>query len=304
MVGTTLLGLRERIESLASDDGSYYVVCGRTGERPVPAAGHRFDSRTAARSGARAAEQYRRALRRYDPRLPCYDLIVCEESGPLTSDDGPLTRHDGSGKPAPGEDRRAPPESARRRRVEFSHRVAGALFETLSSGKFDGVETAVMDAYFELAETVADPDDLCLCLLESLATEFDERLSPQEQATVLAGAAAQLPSRPQSDRPVSAALRDLREYGLVETFRCAPATVDLASGTRSVLVTLSDYALSPRDGRLPVLPLVVGIYRHRPRWSPAALRVVAVDEGWRVTVELGATGSPDRLACVPVEEPV
>ncbi|MFC7194060.1 hypothetical protein ACFQL4_04340 [Halosimplex aquaticum] len=39
MIGTTLTDIRERIEALATEDGSYYVVCGRTGERPVPAAG-------------------------------------------------------------------------------------------------------------------------------------------------------------------------------------------------------------------------------------------------------------------------
>jgi hypothetical protein len=53
MVGLTLVDIREHIEALATEGGQYYVVCGRTGDRPV--------------------------LRRYDPQVPSYDLIVCEE---------------------------------------------------------------------------------------------------------------------------------------------------------------------------------------------------------------------------------
>jgi len=79
MIGTTLTELREYIEDLASDAGEYYLVCSRRGDRPVPAAGLRFESRATARAAARATEQYRAALRRYDPRLPRYDVIVCRE---------------------------------------------------------------------------------------------------------------------------------------------------------------------------------------------------------------------------------
>ena len=74
MVAMTLAETREYIEALARDGGDYYVVCGRTGERPVPVAGRRF----AERATARAAEQYRATLRSYDPRVPQYDLVVCE----------------------------------------------------------------------------------------------------------------------------------------------------------------------------------------------------------------------------------
>jgi len=76
MVGTTTEKFAS-IERLASDDGAYYVVCARSGERPVrsPASG----SRPAGRGGRpQATEQYRAALRRYDPRLPFYDPIVCQ----------------------------------------------------------------------------------------------------------------------------------------------------------------------------------------------------------------------------------
>jgi hypothetical protein len=76
MAPPTLIDIREHIEDLASDAGRYYVVCARTGDRPVPAAGHRFPDRAAARAAARATERYRAALRRYDPRTPRHDLVV------------------------------------------------------------------------------------------------------------------------------------------------------------------------------------------------------------------------------------
>ncbi|MFC7194061.1 hypothetical protein ACFQL4_04345 [Halosimplex aquaticum] len=157
-----------------------------------------------------------------------------------------------------------------------------------------------MDTYFERAETVEDPDDLCLCLLESMATEIDERLSPRRQADVLSATAAQLGPGERADEPVTAALRALRRRGLVGEFTCAPAAIDRASGARSVRTTLSEYALSPQGDRLPVLPVAVELYRHRPAMAPAALRVAAADEGWRITVELGAEGEPDGLASAPI----
>lgn len=80
MIGPTLGDVRGHIEALASADGDYYLVCGRSGDRPVPAASLRFGSRPAARAAARATEQYRRALRRYDSRLPVYDVIVCQDA--------------------------------------------------------------------------------------------------------------------------------------------------------------------------------------------------------------------------------
>jgi hypothetical protein len=79
---TPLLELRERIDSLACEDGAYYLVCARTGVRPVPVDSERFPDRERARAAARAAEQYRDILRRHDPRLPVHDIIVCEETNP------------------------------------------------------------------------------------------------------------------------------------------------------------------------------------------------------------------------------
>jgi hypothetical protein len=76
MPDSTLAGIRERIEALASADGRYYVTCARTGDRPVPAAGHRFPDRATARAAARLTERYRAVLRWYDPQVPYHDIVV------------------------------------------------------------------------------------------------------------------------------------------------------------------------------------------------------------------------------------
>jgi len=299
MVGMTLTELRARIDALASDDGSYYVVCGRTGERPIPVAGKRFPDRERARRAAEATEQYRRTLRRYDPRTPHYDLVVCEATGPLPTRERPA---DGTA------DRREDPVPAGRgtgpvgRRTEFCHRVAAAVFESLSAGGHDPVESAVMDAYFEFADSVADPDELCLCLLEGLATEVGERLPPRQQAAVLGRAASRLAPAKTSGEAVSAALATLERRGLVGEFATRPVSIDLETGRRSVRATVAGYALSERDGRLPVLPVAVELFRHRPAWPPSALRVTDAGDRWRVTVELGE-GDPDGLSTAPVRRP-
>jgi hypothetical protein len=79
----SLAELRENVEALATDDGEFFVVCGRTGERPFPAAGKRFPDRPSARQAVRTTEQYRATLRQYDPALPKYDPIVCQTAEPL-----------------------------------------------------------------------------------------------------------------------------------------------------------------------------------------------------------------------------
>lgn len=295
MVGMTLVEIRERVESLESDDGDYYVVCGRTGEQPVPVVGKRFDTRTAAESAARAAEQYRAELRRYDPRVQYYDLIVCEAS---------RTRWTAETRRADDRDwslsdpvlRGASPDGERRELVEFCHRVAAAVFETLSEAGYGSTETAVMDAYVELAERIADPDELCLCLLETMSNELDERLDPDEQADVIDRAASRLPRAEPSDRPVAATLARLRRLGLLGGFTRSPQSVDLDDGSRSVVVRLREYAFSPREGRLPVLPIALDLHRRRPDLPPSALTVVDADDGWRVRIVLANDGEPEGLA--------
>lgn len=302
MVGPTLIDVRERIEGLATEDGQYYVVCGRTGDRPVPAAGNRFPDRATARAAARATEQYRSALRRYDPQVPYHDLIVCEE----TVRD-PTVAH--PRKPeADTPQRRLPDPDAtddttadRRDLVEFCHRVAGAVFETLSEAGHDGVETAVMDAYFELAETVGDPDRLCLCLLESMASELDERLSPGSQAALLADAAARLDSPTDDDSPLDATLAALEQRGVIESYTRSPYSVDLDGGAGVVVAEISEYALSARDGRLPVLPLLLELCRHRTERPPRSVRAAPIDGGWQLTFVLADAGDQNGLVRAPID---
>ena len=178
------------------------------------------------------------------------------------------------------------------------------MSETLSAAGYEAVETAVMDAYFDLAETVADPDDLCLCLLESMATELDARLDPAEQANVLARAAGQLEPLPASDKPVTATLTRLQQLGLVGNYTRSPWSIDLDDGTRSIVVRLSEYALSPRNGRLPVLPVVLDLYRRQLDWPPSALDVVGAEDGWRVTLVFANEVEPTELASVPIRSEV
>ena len=72
----SLCSLRRRVEALATPEGAFVVAGADAGVRPVPAAGLRFESLGAAREAARLAETYRRALRRYDSRLPRYDVVA------------------------------------------------------------------------------------------------------------------------------------------------------------------------------------------------------------------------------------
>ncbi len=303
MVGVTLVEIREHIAALARDDGDYGLICARTGERPFPVAGKRFPDRATAAAAARATEQYRAALRRYDPRLPAHDVIVREETEPISVDHGAA---DSEGESAAwslrdpivtGEGRAGPTAD----RIEFCHSVAGAVFETLSTRGHETVESAVMDAYLDLAETVTDPDELCLCLLECMAGELQAGLTPTAQAAVCAGAAERLPPAGGTAAPVRATFASLQRLGLVGTYRRLPAAVDLATRSRAVEVTVADYALSPRDGRLPVLPIVVDLYRRQPRWPPTALGARRADDGWRVRIALGRERDHGSLTSVRID---
>ena len=135
MIGTTLTDIRDHIESLASDDGEYYLVCARYGDRPVPASDLRFDTRATARAAAQATAQYRQALRRYDPQVPYYDIVVCQAVDIQTrcARIERLGCDSQSTCPAPLAEpvvNRSP--SVARELVEFCHYVAAAVFETLS----------------------------------------------------------------------------------------------------------------------------------------------------------------------------
>jgi hypothetical protein len=302
MVGPTLIDIREHIEGLATEDGQYYVRCGRTGDRPVPASGNRFPDRPTARAAARATEQYRSALRRYDPQVPSYDLIVCEETARDATRAQPQETTTETPQQHPSEPVIADSTTPERRDlVEFCHYVAGTVFETLSGDGYDGVESAVMDAYFELAETAGDPDELCICLLESMARELDERLSPADQAEVLAGAAARVDSPADDDNPLDATLAALTQRGVIESYTRSPWSVDLGGGAGSVVVQISGYALSARDDRLPVLPVTLELCRHHTERLPQSVRVSTVEGGWQLTFDLADTGDQHGLVSAPID---
>ncbi|MFC5136524.1 MULTISPECIES: DUF7551 domain-containing protein [Haloferacaceae] len=349
MIGTTLEEVRDHIERLADGEGDYYLVCARYGDRPVPAAGLRFPDRPTARAAARTTEQYRAALRRYDPAVPRYDVIVCQLSDcpERTSERNaiPNAPHpDGTG----GDDRNegndvdeerwtlsepvingsARRNERRRRLVERCHRIAAAVFETLSEGGWRAVETAVLDRYFELAESVPDPDDLCLCLLEGMAAELADRLTAVDQLEVLSRAADRLedPSidafddldggsanpdgAPRGDDDdaaarFSATLEGLREDGILGGFTrvsTLPVGFDLDAGSEGFVESarITGYALSARNGSLPVLPIVVEFLRRAPGHRPSEVRVEPADDGWTVRVAFDADVDPRGLAVSPI----
>jgi len=305
MVGTTLVEIREHLEALAAEGGAYIVRCGRTGERPVPVDGLRFDTRTTAHSAARATAQYRATLRRYDRQVPYHDLIVCEDRSALVSAaESELHSVPTSREPAtdshldPSADRGEPEQRAL---VEFCHSTAAAVFEALSDDGYDQTETAVMDAYFDHAETFADPDDLCLRLLESMSMELDRRLHPAEQAAVLESAATQQSTPETPNRPVAAALSVLEDSGLLGGYAQSPWSVAGRDGTRSIVAQLSAYALVPQDGQLPVLPIALELYRHQAEWQPLSFRVGEVDDGWQLTLTMAADATPSGLASARIE---
>jgi hypothetical protein len=307
VVGTTLLDIRDHIEDLSTDGGRYYLRCARTGDRPVPAVGARFPDRCTARDAARATEQYRSTLRQYDPQVPYYDVVVCEDTGPMVSprevcDCGSKSAWDLS-TPVLERDGREPDRNAL---IEFCHRLAAAVFETLSATVDDAVEMAVMDTYFEQAECIESRDQLCLCLLESMASEIDAHLDPDEQATLLETAASRLdvsglgdPTGGGAD-PIEATFEELRCRGVVGEYRCRPAGFDPGANARRVVVECSTYALREREGHLAVLPIVLECYRRNPTWPPTTIEVEPAEEGWRITVELSGQATPERLSTVPV----
>jgi hypothetical protein len=322
MIGTDLNEIRARIEELGNPTGDYYLVCGRYGDRPVPATDLRFENRTTARAAARATEQYRRTLRRYDPQLPYYDVIVCQDSGshgrPNRAASGPTDTEGPADDWSPPTRELDGETAVGHDRVEFCHRVAGAVFETLASKDNDAVQSAVIDSYFDLADTLSDRDDLCLCLLESMATEIATTLSPPEQRAVLSTAAERLGAGPfwetengsgrqaSSDdaTPVDATFRRLQAVDLLGSYTRSPWSVDLDDGRRTIAVRFSEYALSPRDGRLPTLPLAVEIYRRHAGRNLTRIRAADVEDGWHVQLDVARSGRPGALAGAPIRTEV
>lgn len=123
-----------------------------------------------------------------------------------------------------------------------------------------------MDTYLERAETIESPDELCLRLLESTATELDRGLAPAEQARVLAAAASRLSPPPSTVRPLEAALSRLCAVALAKDYALTPA-----GSAGAWEVSLSGYA--PAGDRLVTLPLAVELFRR----SPAAPAISGVN---------------------------
>jgi hypothetical protein len=304
MIGTTLGDIREHIESLASDDGRYYLRCGRFGDRPVPADDLTFQSRAAARAAARATEQYHATLRRYDPQMPFYDVIVCEkpvETAPAPPwEETPDDAGDGDDSPEVG-------ETVAEGIVDFCHTVAGVVFEAIAASSHVGLENAVMETYLETAETIDHPDELCLRLLESIATELDDRLNPAEQATLLRTAASNLPTESVGaghvgEKPLAGVLGDLQTAGLLDSYRLQPQTGGPSDGV-SWRVRLVGYALGRQSRRVVTLPLVVALFDRLATGSVTVTDAELIDEQtWALTVATETTGPPCGLACARPSE--
>ncbi|QLC33741.1 hypothetical protein EFA46_005865 [Halarchaeum sp. CBA1220] len=239
MVGQTLDEIRQRLDGHAARDGRYYLACARTGERPVPSGDRRFPDRESASRAADLVDAYRDELRQYDPRLPHYDVIVRE-------------------LPAPAAERDAV-APATPSRSEFCHEVAAAVFETLSGGGFRDAERAVMDAYLDAAETVTDPDDLCLLLLRSMGAVLDATLDDHEQEVVLNRAAGRLTPTGGHDDALVSSLTSVADAGLIEDYRVEDDADDAGAYT----VELDGYALGQREHVL-TLPVAVELLRRRP----------------------------------------
>lgn len=271
MVGRTLTELRSELESLADPRGRYYVRCGRTGERPVPIDGLGFPDRGSAVEAARLAHAYRTELRRYDPRAPCYDFVVCERDGGVGSPPATVGAGDGT--------------APRRRLLAYCHDVAGAVFEALSSGDHGGVEAAVMDRYLATAEQTPDRDRLCLCLLSAMSTQLSARLAPASQVSVLRDATDHLPAVPDAAGSIEAGLGALRSVSLVDGYTLRDAPSADRGSARSRVVTLTGYELPAREGRLPTIPIALEALRRWPDRPVVATDVRRLgDDAWSVTL--------------------
>lgn len=262
MIGRTLTELRARVEGLATADGEFAVRCGRTGATAPPVDGLAFPDRETAARATELAQRYRATLRRYDPRAPCYDFVVCERfdcramATPRDTDDG---------------------------LIASCHDVGGALFEALARAGHERVERAVMDRYLATAER-ASRDRLCLELVTAMATAMTDLLDRRERLAVLAAAARRLAAPTES--PIDSRL------AITETPLAEKAVLDRADRT----LTLSGYELAPAGGRLPTLPLTLALY-HRHRLVPRTARLRS-NAGWQLSLCDPPAGAP---ASAPVE---
>ncbi|MBX0303144.1 DUF7551 domain-containing protein [Haloarcula salinisoli] len=257
MVGPGLSDIRARLDDLSVAVGPYRVVSAKTGDGPFPVTGLQFPDRGTAAEGATVASAYRRAFRRYDPRVTVHDLLVTEATT--------------LGATTPRPPRTVP---------EYCHAVAGALFETLSD-RHGPVERTVMDAYLEAAERTSDRDRLCLTMLERAAEALDTRLSTSEQASALLATAGRLPPRSVDDEPLADALQTLQTTGLLAEY--ALESTPCGPGRRAQRVRLDGYRPSLSADRCPVLPVVVELLR-RTAVAPRITDATRTASGWTFLV--------------------
>ncbi|MFB6173846.1 MAG: hypothetical protein ABEI39_04310 [Halobacteriales archaeon] len=233
----------------------------------MPVDGQRFPDRESAVEAVRIAHAYRATLRRYDPRAPWYDFVVCE-----TGSDG------GAARPWSFPPAAAADTDSRHTLVAYCHDVAGAVFEALSASDHDAVERSVMDAYLDAAEDTPDRDRLCLQLLATMATELQDQLPDAARADALQRATVHLPAVEPTRRPVRAALEYLRAKGLLDGF-------DPRVGPRGRLqsVAVRGYELAPIDRRLPTLPLSVEVARRAAGHPPVVSGATRTGDAWRIS---------------------
>jgi hypothetical protein len=255
MVGSTLHQLRANLAALATSDGDYYVACARTGERPFPVGGLAFADRDTAARAAELAHDYRETLETYDPRTPRYDLVVHEEDDPLPALSSPTL-------------------------PDACHDVTGAVFEALSEQGHRDAERAVLDTYLAAAEATTDLDDLSVVLLTCTAEVLNERLTPDEQATVLREAAVRADLGAEARTP-DAAFGTLVGAELAESVSQDPNGWFFES-----TVCVENAAVT--------LPATVALLGARPSASPSFERVGS-------TVRARLTGGPTGLATVGSE---
>jgi hypothetical protein len=257
MVGRTLSDIRTRLDDLSVAVGPYRVVSAKTGDGPFPVTGLQFPDRATAAEAATVASAYRRALRRYDPRVTVHDLVVTESAT--------------LGAPSP-----APPRTV----PEYCHAVAGALFETLSD-RHGPVERTVMDAYLEDAERTSDRERLCLTMLERAAEALDAQLSRTEQSSVLLATAGRLPIRNVDEGPLADALQTLKATGVLAAY--AIESTPGGPGRRAQRVRVDGYRPSLSADRCPVLPVVVELLR-RTAVAPHITDATRTASGWAFVV--------------------
>ncbi|ELY71974.1 hypothetical protein C490_04402 [Natronobacterium gregoryi SP2] len=290
------MDIRKYITSLSSDSGRYYLVCARTGDRPVPTRGLSFESRSTARAAARATEQYRTTLRRYDPRLPSYDVVVCERSrerpadgestgSPRLSSTLSTPVEVGAGRNRMRSAEHSPDDSL----IDFCHTVAAAVFETIAESSHDDLEKTIMDTYVDLAERIEQTNELCLCLLESMAAELATTLTPDEQRRLLSTTVQRLPPAPSAADPIASTLSRLQTVSLLEGYAIRSRSGELETGVRAWTVSIDGYAFdgATKGENRPIvtLPLTLELFRQyptrqltisdveRPESDPATCRV-------------------------------